>query len=83
MEIHANAALSLKGRRQLMIMEFPRFRGHLKVGLSGVAGRMSVDAKDTAVFTGVPQGSRPPSSLEWPVGSSARGRAGVLAAVAS
>ena len=34
-------------------VEFPRFRGHLTAGPSGLAERMSVDAKDTAVFEGV------------------------------
>ncbi len=35
-------------------MEFPRFRGHLTAGPSGLAGRMPVDAEDPAVFVGVP-----------------------------
>jgi hypothetical protein len=35
-------------------LEFPRFRGHLTAGLSGRPERMFVDAKDAAVFEGVP-----------------------------
>jgi transposase len=35
-------------------LEFPRFRGHLTAESSGWPGRMSVDAKDPAVFVGVP-----------------------------
>ena len=31
-------------------LEFPRFRGHLTGGPSGLLERMSVDAKDAAVF---------------------------------
>jgi transposase InsO family protein len=40
-------------------MEFPRFRGHLTGGPSGLLERMSVDAKDAAVFEGVPRRSGP------------------------
>jgi hypothetical protein len=36
-------------------VEFPRFCGHLTAGPSGLAERMSVDAKDTAVLAGVPR----------------------------
>ena len=36
-------------------LEFPRFRGHLTGGPSGLPERMSVDAKDAAVFEGVPR----------------------------
>jgi hypothetical protein len=35
-------------------VDFPRFRGHLTAGPSGRPERMSVDAKDAAVFEGVP-----------------------------
>src|SRR4051812_36473587 len=34
-------------------VEFPRFRGHLMAVLTGRPERMSVDAKDAAVFEGV------------------------------
>src|SRR5687767_11521125 len=34
-------------------LDFPRFRGHLTAGPSGRPARMSVDAKDAAVFVGV------------------------------
>lgn len=37
-------------------LDFPRFRGHLMAGPSGRPVRMSVDAKDTVVFVGVPPG---------------------------
>jgi hypothetical protein len=35
-------------------LEFPRFRGHLMAVPTGRPERMSVDAKDAAVFEGVP-----------------------------
>ena len=37
----------------LVGLEFPRFRGHLTVGPSGLTERMSIDAQDPAVFAGV------------------------------
>jgi hypothetical protein len=37
-----------------LAVDFPRFRGHLTAGPSGRPERMSVDAKDAAVFEGVP-----------------------------
>ena len=41
--------------RLVMWLEFPRFRGHLTGGPSGLLERMSVDAKDAAVFEAVPR----------------------------
>jgi hypothetical protein len=40
--------------RRPMSLELPRFRGHLMAVPTGRPERMSVDAKDTAVFEGVP-----------------------------
>jgi hypothetical protein len=37
-----------------LLVEFPRFRGHLTAEPSGRPGRMSVDAYTAAVFVGVP-----------------------------
>ncbi len=46
------------------IVEFPRFRGHLSVGLSGPAERMSSGAQDPAVSRGVPPRGGP-SAAPW------------------
>jgi len=53
-------------------VEFPRFRGHLTVGSSDLAGRMSVDAKDPAVFVGVPPGGGSLAQVERAVGAATR-----------
>src|SRR4051812_43474416 len=70
--------VSVRRRRRRRVcagcgLEFPRFRGHLTAGPSGRPGRMSVDAKDAAVFVGVPPGGGSVAEVERPVGAAARG----------
>jgi hypothetical protein len=44
-----------------LVVEFPRFRGHLLTEFAR-SGRMSADAKDPALLVGVPLGGRQASS---------------------
>jgi len=61
-------------------LEFPRFGGHLLTEFAQ-SGRMSVDAKDPAVFSGVPLGSCEAVAEQRSFGPAARSGARGLAAV--